>query len=221
MKRCLFLLLLGSLSLLIVAEAKNQKETLPAVFKNAVFVYVQAYNGDAINPRVYPTTGMPTVTWQQALKALTVGAVYDAIRPTWCFWFARDGSSVTPGVEVGIGRQPQNRNPSQPDPTRGADSTGVGVGVDAEAGPPDDLLSIYMVGPSTHSSGRISGGLDAPGCPSYNASSMKWKRRIRNEAPALRLTFDGGDTVRFAAARRGPDHPSEPCEDMARWHGAR
>jgi hypothetical protein len=169
MKRCLFLLLLGSLSLLIVAEAKNQKETLPAVFKNAVFVYVQAYNGDALNPHVIPDDRDAIYNVEQALKAWNrYSIVYERDKADLVF-LVRKGriASVTPGVEVGIGRQPQNRNPSQPDSTRGADSTGVGVGVDAEAGPPDDLLSIYMVGPSeallwSHS---LKGGLDAPGLP--------------------------------------------------------
>ena len=36
-----------------------------------------------------------------------------------------------------------------------------------------------------------------------------------NKDAALRLI------VRLAAVRRGANHPSEPFEDMARWHGAR
>ncbi len=165
MKRCLFLLLLGSLSLLIVAEAKNQKENIPAVFKNAVFVYVQAYNGDALNPHVIPDDRDAIYRVEQGLKAWNrYSVVYDRDKADLVF-LVRKGriASVSPGVEVGIRRQPQNRNPSPPDPTRGADSTAVGV--DAEAGPPDDLLSVYMVSPSdtllwSHS---LKGGLDAPG----------------------------------------------------------
>jgi hypothetical protein len=167
MKRCLFLLLLGSLSLLIVAEAKNQKADLPAVFKNAVFVYVQAYNGDALNPHVIPDDRDAIYRVEQGLKAWNrYSIVYERDRADLVF-LVRKGriASVTPGVEVGIGRHPQNRNPSPPDPTSSDDS--VGVGVDAEAGPPDDLLSIYLETPSgallwSHS---LKGGLDAPGLP--------------------------------------------------------
>ena len=167
MKRCLFLLLLGSLSLLIVAEAKNQKETLPAVFKNAVFVYVQAYNGDALDSRVIPDDLDAIYRVEQGLKAWNrFSIVYERDKADLVF-LVRKGriASVTPGVEVGIGRQPQNRNSSQADPTRGADSTAVGV--DAEAGSPDDLLSIYMVGASDALlwSHTLKGGLDAPGLP--------------------------------------------------------
>jgi hypothetical protein len=169
MKRCLFLLLLGSLSFLIVAEAKNQKVTLPAVFKNAQYVYVQAYDGDALNPHVIPDDRDAIYRVEQGLKAWNrYSIVYERDRADLVF-LVRKGriASVTPGVEVGIGRQPQNRNPSPPDPTRGADSTGVGVGVDAEAGPPDDLLSIYLETPSGALlwSQSLKGGLNAPGLP--------------------------------------------------------
>jgi hypothetical protein len=171
MKRCLFLLLLGSLSLLIVADAraKNQKETLPAVFKNAVFVYVQAYNGDALNPHVIPDDRDAIYNVEQALKAWDrYSIVYERDRADLVFTVRKGRiASVSPGVEVGIGRQPQNRNPSPPDPTRGGDGNSTAVGVDAEVGPPDDLLSIYMVGPSEALlwSHTLKGGLDAPGLP--------------------------------------------------------
>ena len=169
MKRCVLLLLLGSLSLLIVADAraKNQKADVPAVFKNAVFVYVQAYNGDALNPHVIPDDRDAIYRVEQGLKAWNrYSIVYDRDKADLVF-LVRKGriASVSPGVEVGIGRQPQNRNPSPPDPTRSDNS--VGVGVDAEAGPADDLLSIYLDNPSgallwSHS---LKGGLDAPGLP--------------------------------------------------------
>jgi hypothetical protein len=177
MKRCLFLLLLGSIPLLIVADApaKNQKVELPAVFKNAQYVYVQAYNGDALNPHVIPDDREAIYNVEQGLKAWNrYSIVYERDKAELVF-LVRKGrtASVTPGVEVGIGRQPQNRKPSQPDPTRSNDSTGVGV--DAEAGPPDDLLSIYLETPSgallwSHS---LKGGLDAPGLPLF--------QRIRHE----------------------------------------
>jgi hypothetical protein len=171
MKRYLFLLLLGSLSLLMVADAraKNQKETVPAVFKNAVFVYVQAYNGDALNPHVIPDDREAIYRVEQGLKAWKRYSIVYELEKADLVFLVRKGriASVTPGVEVNIGRQPQNRNPSPPDPTRSGDSVGVGVGVDAEAGPADDLLSICLENPSgallwSHS---LKGGLDSPGLP--------------------------------------------------------
>ncbi len=109
------------------AAAKTRKTSLPAVFKNAQFVYVQAYNGDALNPHVIPDDRDAIYNVEQGLKAWNrYSIVYERDKADLVF-LVRKGriASVTPGVEVGIGRQPQNRNPSQPDPTRGADSTGV------------------------------------------------------------------------------------------------
>ena len=75
------------------ARGKNQKAELPAVFKNAEFVYVQAYNGDALNPHVIPDDRDAIYNVEQGLKAWNrYGSYTIAIRLTWCFWFARGGS---------------------------------------------------------------------------------------------------------------------------------
>jgi hypothetical protein len=171
MKRCLSLLILGSTSLLLVAQAKpgKQKVNLPAVFKNAQYVDVEAYDGDASNPRVIPDDRKAIYNVEQGLKDWhRYAVVYERDRADLVF-LVRKGriASVTPGVEVGIGH-PQNRNTSPPDPTR----TTTGVGVDAEAGSPDDLLAVYFVDPSGKLNGPIwehslKGGLDAPALPLF------------------------------------------------------
>ncbi len=170
MKRCLFLLLLGSTSLSLLAQAKpgNQKVNLPAVFKNAQFVDVEAYDGDASNPRVIPDDRHAIYNVEQGLKDWhRYAVVYERDRADLVF-LVRKGriASVTPGVEVGIGGR--DRNSSPPDPTR----TTTGVGVDAEAGSPDDMLAIYIADPSGELSGPIwshslKGGLDAPALPLF------------------------------------------------------
>lgn len=175
MKRRLFLLLLlGSVSLSIVAQAKpkNQKVDLPAVFKNAQFVYVEAYAGDALNPNLVPDDRQSIYDVEQRLKDWHRYAItYQRDRADLVF-LVRKGriASVTPRVVVGIGSQPNNRNSSPPDPTRTNDS--VGVGVDAEAGSPDDMLAIYLVDPTGELNGPIwshslKGGLDAPTLPLF------------------------------------------------------
>jgi hypothetical protein len=176
MKRCLSLLLLGSVSLLIVADAKakNQKADLPAVFKNAQYVYVEAYAGDALNPKLVPDDRTAIYNVEQGLKDWRRYAiVYQRDRADLVF-LVRKGriASVTPRVVVDIGSQHQDRNPSPPDPTRSNNSPGVGVGVDAEAGSPDDMLVIYLVNPSGALDGPIwshslKGGLDAPALPLF------------------------------------------------------
>jgi hypothetical protein len=60
------------------------------------------------------------------------------------------------------------------------------VGVDAEAGSPDDMLAVYFVDASGKLSGPIwshslKGGLDAPALPLFERIKHRWKRHIRNK----------------------------------------
>jgi hypothetical protein len=170
MKRCLFLLLLGSTSLSLLAQAKpgKQKEDLPAIFKNAQYVDVEAYDGDASNPRVIPDDRNAIYNVEQGLTNWhRYAVVYERDRADLVF-LVRKGriASVTPQVEVAIGGRDRNQSP--PDPTR----TTTGVGVDAEAGSPDDMLAVYLIDPSGRLNGPIwehslKGGLDAPALPLF------------------------------------------------------
>jgi hypothetical protein len=97
MKRRLFLLLLGSVSLLIVAEAKpkNQKVDLPAVFKNAQYVYVEAYDGDLLNPKLVPEDRQAIYNVEQGLKDWKRYAiVLQRDQADLVFWYARAGSQA-------------------------------------------------------------------------------------------------------------------------------
>jgi hypothetical protein len=170
MKRSLFLLILGSTSLSLLAQAKpgKQKVDLPAVFKNAQYVDVESYDGDASNPRVILDDRNAIYNVEQRLKDWhRYAVVYERDRADLVF-LVRKGriASVTPRVEVGIGGRDRNQSP--PDATR----TETGVGVDAEAGSPDDMLAVYFVDASGKLSGPIwehslKGGLDAPALPLF------------------------------------------------------
>jgi hypothetical protein len=174
-RRLFFLLLLGPVSFSIVtqAKAKNQKVDLPAVFKNAQYVYVEAYDGDALNPHLVPDDRQAIYNVEQHLKDWhRYSIVYQRDRADLVF-LVRKGriASVTPRVVVDIGDQRKDRNSSPPDPTR-TNNTSVGVGVDAEAGPADDVLAIYLVNPSGGLDGPIwlhgeKGGLDEPTLPLF------------------------------------------------------
>jgi hypothetical protein len=174
MKRHLVLFLAGLVSLVIIAEAKPQKTDLPAVFKNAQFAYVEAYAGDALNPNLVPDDREAIYKVEQGLKDWKRYTVVDERDRADLVFQVRKGriASVTARAVVDIRSQPHDRNPSQPDPTRSGASTGTGVGVNAEAGPPDDLLSIYIISPSGALDGPIwsqslKGGLDAPALPLF------------------------------------------------------
>jgi hypothetical protein len=172
MKRRLFLvLLLGSVTL-SQAKPKSQKADLNAVFKNAQYVSVEAYAGDALSPKLVPDDRQAIYNVEQRLKDWNRYAiVYQRDRADLVF-FVRKGriASVTPRVMVSAGSQSKDRNSLPPDPTRTSDS--IGVGVDAEAGSADDMLAIYLVNPSGRRDGPIwseslKGGLDAPTLPLF------------------------------------------------------
>jgi hypothetical protein len=100
MKCCLFLLLLGSTPLSLLAQAKpgNQKVNLPAVFKNAQYVDVEAYDGNASNPRVIPDDRHAIYNVEQGLKDWhRYAVVYERDRADLVF-LVRKGriASVTP-----------------------------------------------------------------------------------------------------------------------------
>jgi hypothetical protein len=173
MNRSLFLLLaLVSVPITSEAKPKNQNVDLPAVFKNAQYVAVEAYDGDALNPHLVTDDRQAIYNVEQGLKDWKRYAITHQRDRADLVFLVRKGqlASVTPSVGVEIGSRPQNRNPSPPDPTQSNQPPGVGV--DAKAGSPDDMLSIYLVNPSGRLSGPIwsrslKGGLDAPALPLF------------------------------------------------------
>ena len=178
MKRRLFLLLLGSLSLSIVAQAKpkNQKVDLPAVFKNAQYVYVEAYAGDIFNPNLVPDDREAIYNVEQRLKDWHRYRLAYQRNQADLVFLVRKGriASVTPRVVVGNGGRTRDGNSIPPDPTRTDNypGAGVGVGVGAEVGSADDELAIYLVDPSGALNGPIwshnlKQGLDTPDLPLF------------------------------------------------------
>jgi hypothetical protein len=160
--------------ILLSAFALAKTKDLPAFFKNARFVRVEAYNGDALNPNVVPQDRRAIFDVEQQLKDWKrYGVVYEREHADLVF-VVRKGrlASATGRADVDISRQPRQRGASQPFPDDGSASTGIGVGASAEAGPVDDLLEVYIVAPSGELNGPIwthtlSNGLDAPKVPLF------------------------------------------------------
>ncbi len=168
MKRCLFLLVFAALSLALVAGAKpkKQKATLPAAFDHAQYVHVEAMNGDSLDPDVLPEDRQAIGNVEQGLRDWDRYSIALRRDQADLVFVVRKGrtASVIPHV-VGLGGHPQDRSGFPQDSSRGDSAPGVGVG--AEAGPADDMLSIYMVNPSGSLIGPIwsyslKGGLDMP-----------------------------------------------------------
>lgn len=150
--------------LLNLAHAKPKKPDVPAVFKNARYVYVQAVDGDVLNPRLVPEDRQAIYDVEQSLRkwkryALTLNR--NEAELVFVVRKGRLGSvSVHGGVSAGS-RVP----PGQSSPVPGEGRTSE-VGAGAEVGPPDDLLLVQLQDQGQLTTvvwyRSMDGGLDAP-----------------------------------------------------------
>lgn len=172
MKRHLLLVLSGCLILSLAVHAKSK--TLPAVFMNAQFVRVEAYNGDTFNPNVLPDDRRAIYDVEQRLQDRELYTLVLERKDADLVLVVRKGrvASATGRLGVDIGGSPRQRGQSQPQPDPTRDESAVGYGVGADAGPADDLLEVYILDPN----GRLNGpiwthlqrdGLDEPTLPLF------------------------------------------------------
>ncbi|MBS1805412.1 MAG: hypothetical protein JST28_18780 [Acidobacteria bacterium] len=138
---------------LALAKDKKKKD-VPAAFNNARYVYVQAEDGDIMNPRLFPEDREAIADVQDELRDWNRYVVALNQTDADLIMVVRKGRLVGAqahgGVGVGNGPAlggsfPAGRNPSDPNNRGGGVSTEMGGR--AEAGPPDDTLRIYSVNP--------------------------------------------------------------------------
>ena len=136
---------------LAVAKDKKKKD-LPALFSTARYVYVEAEDGDIMNPRLFPEDREAIADVQDELKNWNRYAVALRQSEAELVMVVRRGRLVgAQGVgSVGVGTGPEmggsypvGRNPVDPNAQGGGVSTGVGART--EVGPSDDTLRIYSV----------------------------------------------------------------------------
>jgi len=157
---------------LALAKDKNKnKKDVPALFNSASYVYVQAEDGDIMNPRLFPEDREAIADVQDELKDWKRYAVALNQSDAELVMVVRKGrmAGAQVGGGVGTGRVPDlggsyPRNPADPN-NRGGVSTEVGGRV--EAGPPDDTLRVYSVRPDGSRgallwTGEMQDGLNAP-----------------------------------------------------------
>jgi hypothetical protein len=164
-----------------LALAKDKKkDTLPALFSNARYVYVQAEDGDIMKPGLFPEDRDAIANVQDALKgwprySLTLNrndADLIIIVRKGRLASAQVHGTVTTGTPTGIGGAYPNRNPAgvgNSDPDRNPDRTDSGdtLGARGEVGPADDILRVFSLSPQGKLSGplwssEMKDGLDAP-----------------------------------------------------------
>lgn len=158
-----------------LAFAKDKKKKdVPAILNAARFVYVEAEDGDIMNPRLFPEDREAIADVQDELKDWNRYAVALNQSDAELVMVVRKGRLVGAqahgGGGIGTGPElngnyPGSRNPADPNSRGGRVSTEVGAR--AEAGPPEDMLRVYAVKPDGSRggllwTGAMQDGLSAP-----------------------------------------------------------
>jgi|CZKL01.1.fsa_nt_gi hypothetical protein len=164
----LFLALLCALG---VTRAKNKKPDVPAVFNTARYVYVEAIKGDEFKPGLYPDDRLAISAVQDRIRDWSRYSLTLRKEEADLVFVVRKGRAVGLQERVGIsagtptqqGEGPVQSQGQGPGQTR----NGASIGTEAEVGPADDLLRVYMISPDGKLMGPVwsremDGGLDAP-----------------------------------------------------------
>ncbi|MFZ0336956.1 MAG: hypothetical protein WAL45_02925 [Terracidiphilus sp.] len=165
------LLLAFLMPALAPAQHKAKKPIVPAIFKNAQYVYVEAIDGQEFDPGLLPEDRQAIADVQAALQQWNRYSLTTRREDADIVIVVRKGRVVVAkaGVIIGSSSGPQgnpspNSSSGQP---RGQAGTGVGVVTGGEVGTPDDLFEICQV----NTDGTLStplwmrtfpGGLDGP-----------------------------------------------------------
>jgi len=193
MKRCksigLLLILIPALGL---AQQKTKKHNeVSAAFQNAHFVYVESVDGDAMKPGLFPVDHQAIFDVQDAVRDWNRYALAYRREQADLVFVVRKGriasAQTFPGVPAGTrlpGGQTQGRAPGQ---AGGQAEDPDGVGKEAEVGPENDMLRVYLVS----SDGKLSGPL--------------WTREIKDGLDAPQLVLF--QQLRTAVERAYPSQP--------------
>lgn len=180
--------LIPSVALVLVVAAplgfaKDKKnKDVPEMLATARYVYVQAEDGDIMNPRLFPEDRQAIVDVQDELRdwkryTLTINRdeaeLMVVVRKGRIAGAQADGGIGVGNGPVMGGSYPGNRNPAGPNNPGGGPIGGPGGGVSTEigargeVGPSDDLLRVYAVRTDGHRgamlwSREMRDGLDAP-----------------------------------------------------------
>jgi len=182
-----------------LALAKDKKkDTLPAVFSNARFVYVQCEDGDVMKPGLFPEDREAIANVQDALEDWNRYSLTIHREDADLIIIVRKGRLAAAQARggIGVGNPPEfggsypGRNPAgtgSTNPGRNPDRTDTidTLGARGEVGPNDDTLRVFVLTPQ----GKLSGPL--------------WSREMKDG-------LDGPDVMLLRALREAVDHAYPP-----------
>lgn len=176
--------LIPSIALALVVAAPlgfakdKKKKDVPEMLATARYVYVQAEDGDIMNPRLFPEDRQAIADVQDELKDWNRYTITINRDEAELMVVVRKGrlaaAQASGGIGVGSGPAlggdyPGSRNPAGPNNPVGGPGGGLSteMGARGEAGPADDLMRVYLVGPDGRRgamlwSREMKDGLDAP-----------------------------------------------------------
>jgi hypothetical protein len=178
MRRCLACLLLLILIFPSPAQSKKKDPDIPALFRQARYVYVEAVDGDEFNPRLFPEDRQAIADVRYALQKWNRYVLTIRRQDADLVFVVRKGrlaaAKVFAGVHAGPrtpNAQPTDQDPNRNDPARYPDSD-TEVGASGEVGSPDDLLFVDVVNPNGSRGARIwmqsrTDGLNTPEMPLF------------------------------------------------------
>ncbi len=163
------------------AQSKKKDPDVPALFRQARYVYVEAVDGDEFNPRLYPEDRQAIADVRHALQVWNRYTLTTRRQDADLVFVVRKGRLAEAGVAVGdrIGsRFPASQTPNQ-DPNRDTapypnrdtapyTNSGAEVGESGRIASPDDLIFVDALNPEGRRGVRIwtqsrTDGLNPPG----------------------------------------------------------
>lgn len=186
------LYLVGTATLLASACAPGysqgqikKSEELPERLLNAKYIYVEAYDGDAFDPRLLPEDRKAIVDVESAIQKWGHYQLTMRRSEAEIVIQIRKGrlASIQGRIAGSVGSVPTGVQ----FPPKGRTESGTTVGGGAEVGPPDDVLGVYEVDPQ----GKL--------------STLYWRRMAKNglKPPKVELLQQFKDQVEAAAAVHG------------------
>ena len=211
-------ILLAMAAPVALAKDKN-KNKVPAVFSTARYVYVQAQDGDIMNPGLFPEDRDAISNVQDEVRDWKRYSVTINRRDADLVFVVRKGRLAAAQIhgDVGVGTGPvmpgsYPRNGGGPGNPGGPGNTGnpgdpnsdrmgnmgpyQGAGARSDVGPPDDLLRVYTLTPD----GKLVGPL--------------WSREMKDglDAPSVLLVRELRDAVERAYPPQAAGQPATPAK---------
>ncbi len=156
----LLLLLLLTSSGVVFSQGKSKKNApqLPAAFRTATYFYVESMDGGPFNPRLLPEDRQAIFDVQNEIQDWGRYKLALDRHDADLVFVVRKGRIASVSGMAGISggtNHPQSSKPVDPaDASQTTTGDSATVGVRGEAGPPNDLLRVFMV--------KAGGGLLGP-----------------------------------------------------------